>query len=38
MFRFGSNLRKKALSLYTLKYISLNNKASSPVSANGDYF
>lgn len=37
MFRFDSTLRKKALSLYTLKCICLNNNASSPIATNGDY-
>lgn len=38
MFRFDSNLRKKVLSLYTLKDVCLNNKASFTIVTNGYYF
>lgn len=38
MFRVGSNLRKKVLSLYTRTCVCLINKASSTIAVNGYYF
>lgn len=38
MLRFDSNLRKKVLSLYTLKDVCSNNKTSFTIAIDGYYF
>lgn len=38
MFRFDTNLRKKVLSLYTLKDVCSNNKTSFTIATFGYYF
>lgn len=38
MFEFDSNLRKKVLSLHTMKCVCLNHKAASTIATGGYYF